>query len=361
MPYNPYNSNFRVATEDEDIEDEEYPSTISNTNISIPKIRAWHPSSEALSNIKTQQSAFSNATPTPASAPVSSSTPSLEQQDNLPAAMAKPSFRAFFKNLGKDKQSALGQAALAAGFSLMSTPPSRYPISFGQQIGQAGMAGMQQYGSAMQNAREMEMENKLFGLKEREVAAREPYYAAQTEALKMGKPEFTVAQALKRRSDIRLAIVRLENSDKPLDANTALVMKISGMDVSEGALLNKEAKDNAIEALTKEYNYFDSILGTEKKQEQTQLFPSADNIGEPELSQSQIDTSPDTPGVFTGIKEGVKKLGKVLLKGATYGKGLTTEIGARPQGEKRQIVERRTTIDGRTLIKYSDGTIEEVK
>ena len=167
-------SNFSFA-------DEEYPfaNSTDRSNINIPKLRAWHPSDKVL-DTKTQQSAFNNTT-APVSSPVPSPMP--EQQDNLPAAMAKPSFGAFFKNLGKDKQSALGQAAMAAGFSLMSTPPSRYPISFGQQIGQAGMAGMQQYGSAMQNAREIEMQNKLFGLKERELAAQEPYYAARTKAL----------------------------------------------------------------------------------------------------------------------------------------------------------------------------------
>lgn len=310
-------SNFRFATEDE-----ENPS-INDTdisNINIPKIRAWHPSDKVLDNIKAQQSAFSNTTATP---PVSSSMPDLKQQDNLPAAMAKPSFGEFVKNLGKDKQSALGQAALAAGFSLMSTPPSRYPISFGQQIGQAGMAGMQQYTSAMQNAREIEMQNKLFGLKEREMAAKEPYYVAQTEALKMGKEDRPTKLQIFNAAQTR--IKTLAKLFVPEGSGNALSLLAEDTDNYFANLQKQPELLKAIERNLKNskdpyawaewrklqqigYEFFD--ISPEKKEGgEEYLFHSGDDfVGPPAPATPAM-----TPGVF---RKAISGAGQILKKSA---------------------------------------------
>ena len=303
-------SNFRFATEDEDLKDTE------------PIVRAWHPSDKYLD---IPQSVFSNTTAPITATPVSSSMP--EQQVELPAAMAKPSFGDFFKNLGKDKQSALGQAALAAGFSLMSTPPSRYPISFGQQIGQAGMAGMQQYGSAMQNAREIEMQNKLFGLKEREVAAQEPYYAARTKAL-LASPSEKPVTKLQMFDAAQKEVSSMVKQFAPQGSGNALSLLAENPENYFANLQRQPALIDAIEknikaskdpyawAKWQRLNEIRNEFLDVKIRQQEQLFPSADNIGSPELSQEQIketDTTPTAPGIFSKAISGA---GKILKKSA---------------------------------------------
>lgn len=72
----------------------------------------------------------------------------------------------WWDKLGNDRRSALGMGVLTAGLSMMAQGPSRFPTSATENIGKAGLTGLNTYGTVMEGSRKTALENREMALRE---------------------------------------------------------------------------------------------------------------------------------------------------------------------------------------------------